>query len=133
AMSLPACPLRSDNTASRRGFALLPFWIRPLEGEAEPRSVALKGVVVDHDMNTRPVLLNLGDFRCICFARHRPVACFVVPDVVRPDALRHEIELALVPDALPSVEQVAQNVFVCHCTTLSYPCRVSGSRFSRKG
>jgi hypothetical protein len=43
-----------------------------------------------------------------------PVRSAACTDVVRPDALRDEVKLALVPDALSSVERVAQDGFLCH-------------------
>jgi hypothetical protein len=36
----------------------------------------------------------------------RPVTGFVVPDVVRLDAIGDQVELALMPNPLPSVKQV---------------------------
>jgi hypothetical protein len=85
--------------------------------EAEPRTVVCKGMVIDHNPDAGPFLLHLRNFRRIGFACHRAVACFVVPDVVRPDASRHEVKLSLMPDLFPPVEQIAQHGSICHCAT----------------
>src|SRR5271169_4867581 len=92
--------------------------IRPFERKAKPRTVVLERVVIDNDTYIGPLLSNLGDFRRIGLACNRPVTAFVVPDVVRHDAFRDEIVFALMPNALPSVEQAAQNRFVCHSSKL---------------
>jgi hypothetical protein len=75
-------------------------------------------VVIDNDTYIGPLLANLGDFRRVGLACYCPVTGFIVPDVVRPDAFRDEIVFALMPNALPLVEQVAQNSFVCNSPKL---------------
>src|SRR5262249_26064108 len=62
--------------------------IGPLEREAEPGTVALERVIIDNNPDAGPLLLNLGDFCRVGVSRHRPVAGFVVPDVVRSDTVR---------------------------------------------
>jgi hypothetical protein len=81
--------------------------IIPLECKAEPRAVAFERVIVNDDTDTRALLLNLCDFRSVGFPCDRPVACFIVPDVVFPDAAGDEVELALMPNPLPAVEEIA--------------------------
>src|SRR5262249_28195965 len=81
------------------------------------RPVAGRGLVIDHYPDAGPVLMHLCDFRRIGFARHRAVARFVVPDIVRPGASGHEVEFSFVPDLFSPVEQIAQHGFVCHSGT----------------
>jgi hypothetical protein len=54
----------------------------------------------------RSLLPRLGNLRRVGFERHRPVTCFVVPNVGRPDATGDQVVLALKTNPLPSVEQV---------------------------
>jgi hypothetical protein len=50
---------------------------------------------------------TFSDFRCVGFPRHRPIACFIVPNVAFCDAARDKIVLAFMPNPFPSVEEVA--------------------------
>jgi hypothetical protein len=63
-------------------------------------------VIVDNDTYIGPFFPNLGDLCRVRIAGYRAITRFVVPDVVRSDAFRNEVILALVPNSLPSVEQV---------------------------
>ena len=63
-------------------------------------------MVVDHDADTWTLLVNPGQLCRVSLSRHGPVAAFIMPDIVRPDATRNEIKLAFVPDPLPAVEQI---------------------------
>jgi hypothetical protein len=85
-----------------------------LKRKTKPCSVVFERVVIDNDTYIGPLLSNLGDFRRVGLSCHRPVTRFVVPDAVRPDAFRDEVIFALMQNALPSVEQAAQNRFVSH-------------------
>jgi len=95
---------RFGTTASPRDSGLTSLGISQLERKAKPSAVAFKRVIVDDDANVWPLLSNLLNLRRVGLARNRPVAVFVVPDVMFPDAARHQIESAFVPNSLPAIE-----------------------------
>jgi hypothetical protein len=82
---------------------ICPCRASPLKGKAKPRPVALERVVIDDDPNVGPLLPNFRDFGSIGFPRHRPVAAFVMADVVVANASRHQVKLTFVPNSFPSV------------------------------
>src|SRR5262249_53702213 len=88
--------------------------IRPPHGEAKPSAVTDKAVIVHHDAHVRLLLPTLGDLSGVSFGGDNPIPGLFVSDVLRRDAIRNEFVSALMPDALPAVEQVAQLGFVCH-------------------
>jgi hypothetical protein len=65
---------------------------------------ALERVAVDDDPNIRPFLPDFRDLRRIGFTCYRPVTGFVMPDIMRTYAFRHEIVLAFTPDPFPPIE-----------------------------
>ena len=91
--------LHSGAAASFSGLG-----IGPREGKTKPSAVALERVVIDDNANVGPLLSNLGDLRRVSLACYRSVALFVVPDIVRSDADRDQIILALMPDQFPVIE-----------------------------
>jgi hypothetical protein len=101
-VGLHACP-----TARLAGFG-----ISPLERKTKPRAVALERVIIDNDANIRSFLSDLGNLCRLVIPCHCPVAAFIMPDVVFRDAARHQVELAFMPNAFPSVEQVAHRSLV---------------------
>ena len=77
-------------------------------GSIKPCAVAFERVIVDNDTYIRQFCTKFRDLCRVGFPSYGPIACFVVPDVVRSDTFRNEVILALVPNSLPAVEQVAQ-------------------------
>jgi hypothetical protein len=61
-------------------------------------------VVVHHNPDTGPVLVDARKLGRIGLSRYSSVAVFVVPDVVRADAAREQVVPAFVPDTFPPVE-----------------------------
>jgi hypothetical protein len=64
-------------------------------------------MIVDDDPYTRSLLPHLGNLCSVKLACYSPVTLFVVPDVLLLDALGNQLILTLMPNSLPSVEQVA--------------------------
>jgi hypothetical protein len=79
--------------------------IGSLERKAKPGAISVEPVIVDDDTDVGPLLTDFGDLRRIGLARHRPVAVLIVADVMFANAARHEIELALMPNAFPAVKE----------------------------
>jgi hypothetical protein len=96
-------PISLDSCAAT---SLTGFRISPFERKTEPCPVAMECVVVNDDSDAGPVLPHLGKLRRVSPACYRPVTLFVVPDEVWTDAGGDQIVLSLVPNKLPSVEQV---------------------------
>ena len=63
-------------------------------------------MVIDDDPDVGPLLPNFRDLGSIGFPRHRPVAAFVMADVMIADAAWHQVKLTLVPNPFPAVEEV---------------------------
>lgn len=62
------------------------FWIGPFELKPKPRAVPLECVIIHNDPYVGSLLPRLSNLSRVSLACHGPVACFVVPDVVRLDA-----------------------------------------------
>jgi hypothetical protein len=63
-------------------------------------------VVIHHDADILPFRLDLRDFFCVGVSCYSAVAVFIMSDVVFGDAGRDQVELALMPNPLPSVEKI---------------------------
>lgn len=58
---------------------------------------------MDDDIYAGAFLLDLSNL-CVVLPRYRPIALFIVSNVVRSYAVGDEIKPALMPNALPAVE-----------------------------
>jgi hypothetical protein len=63
-------------------------------------------VVVDDNPDIWPFPPDFGDLSNIGVSRNRPIAAFVVANVVVTNAARRQVTLTLTPNSLPAVEEV---------------------------
>jgi hypothetical protein len=69
--------------------------------------VAVEGIIIHDNPGVRPRLPIVGEFCCIFLRRHPPGARLVVADVNRRHTSGNQIIPLLMPNPLPSVEEVA--------------------------
>lgn len=66
-------------------------------------------MIIDDDTYIRPLLSGLGDLGRMGLPCDRPIAPFVMSDVVFGNAARHQVILTFMPNPLPAIEEVAQH------------------------
>jgi hypothetical protein len=99
--------------------------IGPLEREAEPSTVALKGVVVDDNPNTGPVPAKLCKLSRISIPRDLSIPVRVMSQVSLADAGRDEVELAIDPHTLPPVKKITRHSFFRHFEKSSFNSEIT--------